>query len=52
MILLGAGVKAGRVSTASSPADIAPTFAHVAGVPMPGVEGRVLAEAFPQGSAP
>ncbi len=48
LILMGAGVKPGLVSAPSSPADIAPTFAHVAGIAMPGSEGRVLREAFEQ----
>jgi hypothetical protein len=46
LILLGAGVRAGRLQDAVSPADIAPTFARVAGVRMDRVEGRVLREAF------
>ena len=46
LIVFGAGVKAGRFSSTASPADIAPTFAHVAGVTMQGVEGRVLGEAL------
>jgi predicted AlkP superfamily pyrophosphatase or phosphodiesterase len=46
LILFGAGIKAGRSSATASPADIAPTVAHISGVTMPPVEGRVLKEAF------
>ena len=46
LILFGAGIKAGRRSVSASPADIAPTVAHISGVTMPPVEGRVLKEAF------
>jgi predicted AlkP superfamily pyrophosphatase or phosphodiesterase len=46
LILFGAGIKPGRWSAATSPADIAPTVAHISGVTMPPVEGRVLKEAF------
>jgi predicted AlkP superfamily pyrophosphatase or phosphodiesterase len=52
LVLLGVGVKPGRWSGTASPADIAPTFAHVAGVTMSHVEGRVLREAFSETSAP
>ena len=46
LILLGAGVKAGRYDRAATPADIAPTLARVGGVQMPKAEGRVLTEAL------
>jgi hypothetical protein len=46
LILFGAGIKAGRRSVSASPADIAPTVAHISGVTMSPVEGRVLKEAF------
>src|SRR5262245_19836024 len=46
LILFGAGIKPGRRSETASPADIAPTVAHITGVTMPPVEGRVLKEAF------
>ena len=46
LILFGAGIKPGRWSATTSPADIAPTFAHISGVKMPPVEGRVLKEAL------
>lgn len=46
IILFGAGIKAGQYDGAATPADIAPTLARLAGVPMPKAEGRVLAEAL------
>jgi predicted AlkP superfamily pyrophosphatase or phosphodiesterase len=52
LIFFGAGVKPGRRSAATSPADIAPTFAHATGVTMKGVEGRVLREAFSETTSP
>jgi hypothetical protein len=46
LILLGAGVTPGRYEQAASPADIAPTLARIAGVPLPTATGRVLDEAL------
>ena len=46
VMLLGAGIKAGRYPQAASPADIAPTLAKLVGVKMPKAEGRVLKEAL------
>ena len=46
VILLGAGIKPGRYPGVASPADIAPTLAHLVGVKMPKAEGRVLKEAL------
>ena len=46
ILLFGAGVKPGRYEQAASPADVAPTLAHLAGVPLPQAEGRVLSEAL------
>jgi predicted AlkP superfamily pyrophosphatase or phosphodiesterase len=46
VILFGAGVKRGRYRGEASPADIAPTLANVAGIPLPKAEGRVLREAL------
>ena len=46
ILLFGAGVKAGRYEQAASPADVAPTLARLAGVPLPKAEGRVLSEAL------
>lgn len=42
VIFLGRAFKAGRYRDAASPADIMPTLASLVGVPMPGVDGRVL----------
>lgn len=42
VVLFGAGIKTGRYSTPASPADIAPTLASLAGVPLPNAEGAVL----------
>lgn len=46
LLLLGAGIQPGTFDAAASPADIAPTLAAVIGLPLPGVEGRVLREAL------
>ena len=46
VILLGSGIKAGRHDRAATPADIAPTLAQAAGIKMPKVDGRILAEAL------
>jgi predicted AlkP superfamily pyrophosphatase or phosphodiesterase len=46
VILLGRGIKAGRLTQAATPADIAPTMAQVMGVKLPKAEGRVLREAL------
>jgi predicted AlkP superfamily pyrophosphatase or phosphodiesterase len=46
LLLFGRGVKAGRFPQPASPADIAPTLAHLAGVSMPKATGRVLREAL------
>ncbi|HEX7086112.1 MAG TPA: alkaline phosphatase family protein [Vicinamibacterales bacterium] len=46
LVIFGAGVKPGRYEGAASPADIAPTLAHIAGVALPSATGRVLAEAL------
>jgi predicted AlkP superfamily pyrophosphatase or phosphodiesterase len=48
VILFGAGIKAGRVRSRATPADIAPTLARVAGIQMPKAEGRALTEAIAQ----
>lgn len=44
VILLGAGIRPGRYQQAATPADIAPTLAHLIGVPLPTAQGRVLKE--------
>jgi predicted AlkP superfamily pyrophosphatase or phosphodiesterase len=46
VILLGAKIKAGHYSTAVTPADITPTLASVADVPIAPTDGRVLKEAL------
>jgi predicted AlkP superfamily pyrophosphatase or phosphodiesterase len=46
VLLYGFGIKPGRYDSAASPADIAPTFASLAGVPLPNAEGRPLKEAL------
>lgn len=46
LILFGSGIKPGRYERAATPADIAPTLAHLAGVQLPTAEGRVLSEAL------
>ncbi len=46
VILFGRGIKAGRFVQAATPADIAPTLAHLVGVPMPKATGHVLREAL------
>ena len=46
VMLLGAGIKPGRYPGVASPADIAPTLAHLIGVKMSKAEGRVLKEAL------
>lgn len=46
VILLGAGIRPGRYDSAVTPADIAPTLAHLAGVTLARADGRVLGEAI------
>jgi phosphoglycerol transferase MdoB-like AlkP superfamily enzyme len=46
VILFGRGIKSGRFAQAATPADIAPTLAHLVGVPMPKATGHVLREAL------
>jgi predicted AlkP superfamily pyrophosphatase or phosphodiesterase len=45
LLLRGHRIRAGRYDGRVSPADIAPTLAHLAGVSMPSADGRVLTEA-------
>ncbi|HEY7172825.1 MAG TPA: alkaline phosphatase family protein [Vicinamibacterales bacterium] len=52
VLLMGAGVRAGRYDRPITPADIAPTLAKIAGVSLPAAEGRPLADALLGGSAP
>jgi predicted AlkP superfamily pyrophosphatase or phosphodiesterase len=46
ILLFGYGVKPGQYDAASSPADLAPTLAKIAGIRLPRAEGRVLGEAL------
>jgi predicted AlkP superfamily pyrophosphatase or phosphodiesterase len=46
LILFGSAIRAGRFNMQATPADIAPTLAHLAGITMPRAEGRVLQEAL------
>lgn len=46
LILFGKSVKPGRYDAPASPADIAPTLAFIAGVPLPDAEGHALKEAL------
>ncbi|MBP6716122.1 MAG: alkaline phosphatase family protein [Acidobacteria bacterium] len=46
IIFMGTGIRAGRYAMSATPADIAPTLAHLAGVTLPHADGRVLGEAI------
>ncbi len=46
LIFAGAGIKAGRYLSAATPADLAPTLAHLVGLTMGQAAGRVLTEAL------
>jgi len=46
VILMGAGVRAGRYHQPASPADIAPTLAALSGVTLAHAQGRVLGESL------
>jgi hypothetical protein len=46
LLFMGPQVRPGRYERPATPADVAPTLAHVAGVTLPRVEGRVLSEAL------
>jgi hypothetical protein len=46
VFLLGGGIRKGHFAAPVSPADVAPTLAQLAGVPLPTAEGRVLREAL------
>lgn len=45
LVLMGFGIRPGRYLTTATPADIAPTFALLAGITLPRAEGRPLTEA-------
>ncbi len=46
LFLMGKGIVAGEYLAPVTPADVAPTLAFLAGVTLPGAEGRVLTEAL------
>lgn len=46
LIFAGAGIKAGRYLTSATPADLAPTLAHLVGITMGQATGRVLSDAL------
>lgn len=46
LILFGAGIAPGRYDSTSSPVDLAPTLARLAGIPLPTATGRALDEAL------
>jgi predicted AlkP superfamily pyrophosphatase or phosphodiesterase len=46
VLVFGAGVKSGQYTSPATPADIAPTLAALASVPMADTDGRVLREAL------
>ena len=46
VLFFGAGIKPGRYAATSSPADLAPTFAHLTGIVMPRAQGRALTDAL------
>jgi predicted AlkP superfamily pyrophosphatase or phosphodiesterase len=46
IVLFGHGISSGRFEAAATPADIAPTLAHVARIKLPHATGRVLTEAL------
>lgn len=45
VVLSGFGIRPGRYDDSASPADIAPTLAHLAGITLAHADGRVLGEA-------
>jgi predicted AlkP superfamily pyrophosphatase or phosphodiesterase len=46
LVFYGRGIRPGRFARPATPADLAPTLAAAAGVPMPSVDGRALSEAL------
>ena len=46
VVLSGFGIRAGRYDESATPADIAPTLAHLVGITLPRADGRVLGEAL------
>jgi predicted AlkP superfamily pyrophosphatase or phosphodiesterase len=52
VVLAGPGIRRGEYLTAATPADIAPTLAHLVGVTLPRPDGRVLREALDDAALP
>jgi predicted AlkP superfamily pyrophosphatase or phosphodiesterase len=46
LVFFGQGIRPGRYTTASSPADVAPTLARLLGVTLPAADGSVRVEAL------
>ena len=46
IVFMGFGIRPGRYDESATPADIAPTLAHLAGVTLARADGRVLGEAI------
>ena len=46
LLFAGANIKPGRYLVPASPADIAPTFAHLAGITVSHMDGQVRTEAI------
>jgi hypothetical protein len=46
LVLYGSSIRPGQYAAPSTPADLAPTFAMLAGITMPRAQGRALTEAF------
>jgi len=52
LILFGAGIKSGEYLRAATPADIAPTLAHLCGITLARIDGEVLVEALLPAAVP
>jgi hypothetical protein len=52
LILFGAGIRRGEYLRAATPADIAPTLAHLCGITLARIDGDVLIEALSPPAAP
>jgi arylsulfatase A-like enzyme len=46
LVLMGPGIAPGEYVGRATPADLAPTLAHLLGVTLPHAQGRVLGEAL------
>lgn len=51
VILMGYGIRAGKYSAAATPADLAPTLAHICRIQLKAADGRVLTEALATSAA-